>query len=61
MDELNKIKNNIMKLREIDNYNDPLFKPDDERIPDSSHSPTKVCKFLNQNRTKPTSIQDIKK
>ncbi len=60
-DELYKIKNNIIRLREIDNYEAPLFKPDDENIPDSSHSPTKVCKFLNQNRKEPTSIQDIKK
>lgn len=57
--ELMKIKNNIMKLREMENYNDILFKPDEPVIPDSSHSPTKVCKFLNQNRQKPVSIQEI--
>lgn len=58
--ELNKIRDNVMNLCEIESYEIPLFKPDDPRIPDSSHSPTKVCKFLNQNRIKPTSIQDIK-
>ena len=57
--ELNKIKDNVMKLRQVDNYNTLLFQPDDPRIPDSSHSPTKVCQFLNKNRQNATSIQDI--
>ncbi|MBD2570755.1 hypothetical protein [Anabaena lutea] len=57
--ELNKIKSNIMELRQMENYNDIIFKPDELVIPDSSHSPTKVGKFLNQNRQQPVSIQDI--
>jgi|688.fasta_scaffold149731_2 DGQHR domain-containing protein len=57
--ELNQIKINIMKLRQMENYNDILFKSDEPVIPDSSHSPTKVGKFLNQNRQNPISIQDI--
>lgn len=57
--ELNKIKINIMKLRQMENYNDILFKKDELVIPDSSHSPKKVCEFLNQNRQQPVSIQDI--
>lgn len=58
--ELNKIKDNVMELRQIRDYDKPLFNPDEPEIPDSSHSPTKVCKFLNRNRQKHTSIQDIK-
>ena len=57
--ELNKIKDHVMELCKVESYNTSLFKPDD-RIPNSSHSPTKVCKFLNKNRKEPTSIQDIK-
>lgn len=57
--ELNQIKINIMKLRQMEIYNDILFKPDEAAIPDSSHSPTKVGKFLNQNRQKPVSIQEL--
>jgi DGQHR domain-containing protein len=57
--ELNKIKTNIMKLRQMEIYNDILFKPDEPVIPDSSHSPTKVGKFLNQNRQQPVSIQEL--
>ena len=59
INELNKIKHHVMELCKVESYNTSLFKPDD-RIPNSSHSPTKVCKFLNQNRKEPTSIQDIK-
>lgn len=57
--ELNKIKNNVMELRQMNDYDQPLFNPNERQIPDSSHSPTKVCKFLKANREKPTSIQDI--
>ncbi|MEA5515432.1 DGQHR domain-containing protein [Nodularia sp. UHCC 0506] len=57
--EIKNIKSNIMQLRKMENYNDILFKPDEPVIPDSSHSPTKVCKFLNQNRQQPVSIQNI--
>jgi DGQHR domain-containing protein len=57
--ELNKIKDNVRELRQVDNDNTLFFKLDDPKIPDSSHSPTKVSKFLNENRQKATSIQDI--
>ena len=60
-DELNKIKNNVMKLREIDEYTTPLFQSNDPKIPDSSSSPKKTGDFLNQNRKKPVSIQDIRR
>ena len=58
-EELKKIQSNLMKLRQIDRYENPLFDFQDSNIPNSSHSPTKVCKFLNSNRQKPSSIQDI--
>ncbi|EAZ91820.1 hypothetical protein [Crocosphaera chwakensis] len=48
-----------MELRQMNDYDQPLFNPNEREIPDSSHSPTKVCKFLNQNRQEPVSIQDI--
>ena len=58
-EELKKIQANLMKLRQIDRYENPLFDFQDSNIPNSSHSPTKVCKFLNSNRQKPSSIQNI--
>ncbi|WP_353931197.1 hypothetical protein WJM97_00890 [Okeanomitos corallinicola TIOX110] len=57
--ELNKIKKNIMELRQMQDYNDIIFKSDELVIPDSSHAPTKVCEFLNQNRQTSVSIQEI--
>lgn len=57
--ELENIKNNVMQLRNLKDYTEPLFKPKDPKIPDSSHSPKKVGNFLNANRKQPVSIQDI--
>ncbi|PSB09017.1 DGQHR domain-containing protein [Pleurocapsa sp. CCALA 161] len=63
-DELNKIKANVIKLREIDTFQidkstEPLFYSKDAKIPDASSSPKKTCTFLEQNRKNPVSIQDI--
>jgi DGQHR domain-containing protein len=58
-EELKTIKHNLMKLQEINNYNQPLFDPQNNQIPDAKYSPTKVCTFLNKNRQKPCSVQDI--
>lgn len=57
--ELNKIKDNVMKLRHIDEYREPLFDSKDPQIPDAKYSPTKTCEFLNKNRKEPTSIQNL--
>jgi hypothetical protein len=57
--ELNKIKFNVMKLREIDKYIEPLFDPKDPKIPDANSSPKKTCTFLDRNRKKYVSIQDV--
>ncbi len=57
--ELNNIKENVMNLLEITKYNQPLFQPDNPKIPDSSSSPKKVGEFLNKNRTESCSIQDV--
>jgi hypothetical protein len=59
-EELENIKSNIMKLQNLDNYNNPLFAPKNIHIPDAKYSPTKVCNFLNKNRREPYSIQSIK-
>ncbi len=56
--ELENIKQNVMILRNINDYNSPLFKADDPTIPSSDRA-TKTSKFLNQNRQQPVSIQDI--
>ncbi|MBW4535483.1 MAG: DGQHR domain-containing protein [Pleurocapsa minor HA4230-MV1] len=57
--ELKNIKHNLIKLQNIDDYNQPLFDPKNYQIPDAKYSPTKVCTFLNKNRQKPYSVQDI--
>jgi DGQHR domain-containing protein len=63
-DELKDIKSNVMELREvdilqIDKSTDPLFVAKDPKIPDASSSPKKTCTFLNKNRQKPVSIQNL--
>lgn len=63
-DELKKIKSNVMQLREldtyqVDKYTDPLFSAKDPKIPDASSSPKKTCTFLNENRQKPVSVQNL--
>jgi DGQHR domain-containing protein len=60
--ELNNIKANVMKLREltdINQSNQPLFYAKDTKIPDANSSPKKTCNFLNKNRKEPVSIQDL--
>lgn len=63
-DELKKIKSNVVQLRELDisqsdKYTDPLFFAKDPKIPDASSSPKKTCTFLNKNRQKPMSVQNL--
>lgn len=63
-DELTKIKSNVMQLREVDisqsdKFTDPLFFAKDPKIPDASSSPKKTCTFLNKNRQKPMSVQNL--
>lgn len=63
-DELNKIKINVMKLRQIDtsqvnNYAEPVFDSKDSMIPDAKYSPKKVCTFLDKNRREPVSVRNI--
>lgn len=58
--ELKEIKLNLMKLQEIEEYNKPLFNSQNPHIPDAKYSPTKICKFLNENRSKAHSIQNVK-
>ncbi len=58
--ELRNIQDNVMKLRQIEEYKDILFYSRAPEIPDASSSPTKTCTFLNKNRKVPTSIQSIK-
>lgn len=59
-EEFEAIKCNLMKLKEIEEYNQPLFNSQDLHIPDAKYSPTKICKFLNENRSKAHSIQNVK-
>ncbi|MEM7717480.1 MAG: DGQHR domain-containing protein, partial [Cyanobacteria bacterium P01_A01_bin.68] len=58
--EFEAIKCNLMKLQKIEEYNQPLFDSQNPHIPDAKYSPTKVCKFLNENRSKAHPIQNIK-
>ena len=57
--ELNNIKFNLMNLQSIEDYDRPLFNPQNNHIPDAKYSPKKVCTFLNENRKNPMSIQNI--
>lgn len=59
-EELKAIKTHLMKLQVIEDYNQPLFDPNNNHIPDAKYSPTKVCKFLNENRKQACSIQNIR-
>ena len=59
-EELKAIKLNLMKLQEIEKYNQPLFNSQDIHIPDAKYSPPKICNFLNENRSQAHSIQNIK-
>ena len=59
-EELQAIKLNLMELQEMKEYNQPLFDVQNIHIPDAKYSPTKICKFLNENRYKAYSIQNIK-
>ena len=43
----------------MNNYDRPLFNSQNAHIPDAKYSPTKVSKFLNENRSKAYSIQNI--
>ena len=58
--EFENIKCNLMKLQEIEEYNYPLLSSQSRHIPDAKYSPAKICKFLNENRSKVHSIQNIK-
>ena len=57
--ELQAIKSNLMELREMKEYNKPLFDVQNIHIPDAKYSPTKISKFLNKNRSEVHSIQNI--
>ena len=59
-EQLEAIKVNLMKLQEIKNYNRPLFESQNINIPDAKYSATEISKFLNENRYKAYSIQNIK-
>ena len=58
--EFENIKSNLMKLQEIEEYNSPLLSSQSRYIPDAKYSPAKICDFLNENRSKVHSIQNIK-
>jgi hypothetical protein len=59
-EQLERVRNNVIKLREINEYNEPLFKPEHPKIPDATSSAKRTGEFLNRNRQTPTSIQDIR-
>ena len=58
--ELENMKSNLMELQNVTLYEQPLFNPQSNHIPDAKYSPTKVSTFLNKNRQKAYSIQNIK-
>lgn len=59
--ELIKIKSNVLLLIRMNNYDSVLFDPSNPDIPDYRPSTADDYRFLNENRTNPTSIQEILK
>lgn len=59
--QVENIKNNVMLLRGLTSYtkNDVIFDVGDTKIPDSSHSMSKDFKFINLNRSAPTSVENL--
>lgn len=58
--ELETIRENVMVLRGMSDYDTILFDPTHLDIPDAEPSATDDFRFLNLNRTAPTSVQDKK-
>ncbi len=56
--ELEKIRANVMNLRGMQNYDNILFNPTDQSIPDAKPSTTDDFHFLDFNRHKSTSVYD---
>jgi len=57
--ELNTVKSNVMKLRNVSTYNSVLFDTSNINIPKASNSVSEDFRFLNANRSKKTSISKI--
>lgn len=58
--ELGEIRANIISIRKLpSNYNGIILKKDTLEIPDDQPSVSDTFKFLNKNRSKPTSISEI--
>ena len=57
--ELEKIRDNVMQLRGMQEYNAILFLPTDPNIPDADPKDVEDFRFLNSNRERATSIQEI--
>ncbi len=57
--ELEHIRTNVMHLRGMKEYEAVLFDPAHEHIPDAQPSAIDDYRFLNSNRERPTSIQEI--
>lgn len=57
--ELDNIRTNIMALRDMQEYDVILFDPDKPEIPGAEPSAPDDYRFLDRNRRRPTSIQEV--
>jgi DGQHR domain-containing protein len=57
--ELENVRTHVMQLWGMQEYNEILFDPTHQDIPDAQPSTTDDYRFLNSNRTAPTSIQQM--
>jgi len=57
--ELEQIRSNVMRLRNMGSYEDILFDPTHQDIPNADQRDYEHYRFLSKNRKKPTSIQEV--
>ncbi len=57
--ELEKIRDNVLEVRNMKLYDEIIFDPSNQHIPNAIHRDYEHYRFLSENRQKPTSIQDV--
>lgn len=58
-EELEKIRVNVLRVREMDTYDNVLFDPENTAVPNAQPSATNDYRFLYRNRSTPTSMENI--
>ncbi len=58
-EELETIRSNVLQVRNMDNYDDVLFDPENTDVPNAQFSATDNYRFLERNRSAPTKMENI--